>query len=643
MSRLLRLIWLLPLLLSAGFALAQDNPTFEPAPCPFNRPSGFSIQCGYVTVPESRDSALADDSNTIRLAVAIFQGYNTQENLSPLIYLDGGPGGRTLDSVEYLASSFQPFMTKRDVIFFDQRGVGFSQGLDCPEYTALGYDLLNQDVKIAEMMRRSNKALLACRDQLVADGVNLAAYTSAESAADVADIITALGYRRANLLGISYGTRLALTMMRDHPDFVRSVILDAVLPVQANLYSEFPANVQSVFNTLFEGCANNPACNQQYPNLEAVFYQTVDHLNAAPEAVSAFDFYTGQQRDILLNGDAIITGLFGLLYQTSEIPHLPQYIYEASTGEYDGFINNLFYSAFMSTFFDEGMFTTIGCNEEVPFNNPAADDDLPPQLAAVFLGQAENEAELCAQWGGQTPDAIENEPVVSDIPTLITVGEYDPITPPRWAQLAAETLTINQLFEFRGTGHAAFTSSLCAVDLMVAFVDSPAQSLDSSCVDNVPPPLFATAQVTAIENRDYQSDELGFRSVIPENWYEMEPGVFSPYPTLEPVAIPVIAFRFPITLDEYISRIITEGFYAYDRLPASTATITANGRDWQIYQVERPDENVYTSFAFFNGDQPYVIGVTATTAEERDYLYDALFVPAIQAFEITEIMGPLFE
>src|SRR5690606_36961840 len=73
MTRLLRLIWLLPLLLSLGFALAQDEPTFEPAPCPFNRPSGFSIQCGYVTVPESRDPALADDTDTIRLAVAIFQ------------------------------------------------------------------------------------------------------------------------------------------------------------------------------------------------------------------------------------------------------------------------------------------------------------------------------------------------------------------------------------------------------------------------------------------------------------------------------------------------------------------------------------------------------------------------------------------
>jgi pimeloyl-ACP methyl ester carboxylesterase len=646
MSRLLRLIWLLPLL-SAGMTLAQIKPAFEPAPCPFNRPSGFSIQCGYITVPESRDPALADNSNTIRLAVAVFQGYSAQQNTTPLIYLDGGPGGRTLESVEYLAASFQRFMSARDVIFFDQRGVGFSQGLDCPAHSQLGYDLLDQDMEFAEMLRLSSEALLACRDQLVADGVNLAAYTSAESAADARDILTALGYERANLLGVSYGTRLALTIMRDHPEIVRSAILDAVLPLQANLYSEFPTNTQRAFDTLFEGCAQDPACNEQFPDLETVFYQTVDRLNAEPETVNAFDFYTGQRRIVLMNGDALVTGLFGLLYQTNEIPNLPGYIYEASTGEYDGFINNLFYTAYEGQYFDEGMFTTIGCNEEVPFDNLAAAtrsvEGLPSQLAEIYVAQAKNEFELCAQWGGRMPDAIENEPVISDIPTLITVGEYDPITPPRWAQTAAETLSNSYLFEFRGTGHAAFFSSTCAPDLMATFVDNPFETLDARCVENVPPPLFATAQITAVENHAYESDVLGFRSIVPENWYEIEPGVLSPYPTLEPVAIPVIAFRFPLTLDEYISRIITEGFYAYDKLPPSLGTIEANGRDWQIYQVERPDENVYTSFAFFDGDRPYVIGVTATTAEERDYLYGALFVPAIQAFEITEIPGPPFE
>lgn len=644
MAQILRWVWMPLLLLSVIAAQAQDKPAFEPAPCPFNRPSGFSIQCGYVTVPESRDPALADATNTLRLAVAIFQGFTAQANTTPLIYLDGGPGGRTLETIEFQAASFQPFLSSRDVIFFDQRGVGFSQGLDCPAYGDLGYDLLNQDISVAAMMRLSNEALLTCRDSLVEQGVNLAAYTSAESAADVRDILAALGYDQANLLGISYGTRLALTIMRDHPQIVRSAVLDAVLPIQANLASEFPINTQRAFTTLFAGCAQAPACNQHFPDLEAVFYQTVNRLNANPEMVSTFDFYTGQRRDILMNGDALISGLFGLLYQTPEIANLPGYIYEASQGIYDGFVNDLLYTVFSAEYFDEVMFTTIGCNEEVPFDNFEAlttnAADLPPQLAQILLAQMESDFDLCAQWGSQPVSAVENEPVVSDIPTLLTVGEYDPVTPPRWAYLAAETLSNSRVVEFRGVGHAAFGSSPCATNLMVAFVENPTRELNTGCVDNVPPPLFAIAEITAVQNRPYQDNGLGFRSVIPENWYQMEPGVFSPYPSLEPIAIPVIAFRFPLTIDEYISRIITDGFYAYNRLPPSLTTIRANGRDWQIYQVERPDENVYTSFAFFVGDRPYVIGVTATTPEERDYLYEALLIPAIQAFEIIEILTP---
>ncbi len=150
------------------------------------------------------------------------------------------------------------------------------------------------------------------------------------------------------------------------------------------------------------------------------------------------------------------------------------------------------------------------------------------------------------------------------------------------------------------------------------------------------PPLFAIAEITSVENQPFTHQALGFRSVVPENWYEVEPGVFSPYPALDPVVIPVLAFRFPVTLDDYVSRIIVNGFYARDSLPTSTATIRANGREWQIYQVERPDEEVYTSFAFFEGDRAYVIGVTATSEQEREFLYDALFIPAIEAFEIIE-------
>lgn len=640
MFRLFGFLLIVPLLLAASGAQAQDIvPYFEPAPCAFNRPGGFAIQCGYVTVPESRQPALADDTNTIRLAVAIFSSVSTETRRDPVIYLDGGPGGHTLASVEYIASTFQLFNQTRDVIFFDQRGVGLSGGIDCPQYTDLSYELLDQDLDFAEVMRQSNDALLACRSQ-IDESVNLAAYTTAENAADVRDIVAALGYEQVNLLGVSYGTRLALTVMRDHADIVRSAVIDGVLPLQANPDSEFMLNTAAAFRTLFDGCSRDHACNLRYPDLETVFYDTVDRLNASPETVSAFDFYTGQQRDVLINGDVLIAGLFGLLYQTPEIPNLPRYIYEARDGIYDGFIDDLFFTIYQGEYFDEVLFTNIGCYEETAFDQPdaaqAAADDLPPRLVDLLLAQIEGSFELCAAWNSPPVPAVENEPVSSNLPTLVLVGEYDPITPPRWAHLAAETLSSSYVYVFPGVGHSAIFGSPCAVQMAAVFINDPSQDPDTGCIATIAPPLFATAEIVEVNNQPYTSEIMGFRGIVPENWYEVEPGVFSPYPDLEPVAIPVIAYRFPITLDEYINRIITGGFYAYDKLPPRTATVSANGRDWDIYQVERPDQAVYTSFAFFEGDRTYVIGVTATSEAERDYLYDALLIPAVQAFEIVE-------
>ena len=522
--------------------------------------------------------------------------------------------------------------------FFDQRGVGFSGAIDCPDYGDLGYNILDDNLDFADIIQMTNDALLTCRERYVAEGINLAAYTSSENASDVADLVAALGYEQVNLLGISYGTRLGLTIMRDHPQIVRSAILDAVVPVQANPDTEFLTNANRAFTTLFEGCAQDSACNALYPDLQAVFYSTVDRLNTTPEIVSTFDFYTGEQRQVLINGDALIGGLFSLLYQTNEIPNLPRYIDNAKNGNYDAFVDDLLFTLFLSETFDEGLFTSIGCNEEIAFDQLdsaiASSEGLPEPLTRIFLLQIAGDFDLCKLWSNPTIDPADNEPVVSDLPTLVMVGEYDPITPPRWARQAASTLSNSFVYEFPGVGHATFGSP-CATEIMAAFLANPHREPDASCINHIAPPLFAVAAVTSVNNQPYTDDTLDFSAILPENWFEVEPGVFSPYPAMDQ-PIPVIAYRFPATLDDYINRIITSGFYAYDSLPDPVDQFQVNGRVWKLYQIERPDQTVYTSFAFSENDLPYVIGVTATTPEERDYLYEALLIPAVQAFKIND-------
>ena len=224
-------------------ATAEPEPTpepvatFEEAPCPFELPPGHvegeAVECGYLIVPEDRADP---DSRDIRLAVAIFRHPDGAPEPDPIIYLEGGPGGSPL---EIRASNFDAyfgplFAANRDIILFDQRGVGFSEPtLDCPAFTELYMDLLDSNVDgeqltAQEILDRKVEAFMACAEDLsmVAD---LSAYNTVANAADVNDLRLALGYDQVNLYGSSYGTRLALGVMRDFPEGLRSVVLDAPL------------------------------------------------------------------------------------------------------------------------------------------------------------------------------------------------------------------------------------------------------------------------------------------------------------------------------------------------------------------------------------------------------------------------------
>ena len=237
---------------------------------------------------------------------------------------------------------------------FDQRGTGLSEpALDCPELVETALGTLDEDLSIEEQSTLTNESILACRDRLVGEGVDLAGYTSAENAADLNDLRQALGYDEWNLYGISYGTRLALTTMRDFPDGIRSVVLDSSYPPQVNLYTALAANARRGFNVLFEGCAADPRCSAAYPELEATFFELVERLADAPVTNSITNPLTGESFDSLINGTKLLNLLFQSLYATEIIPLLPKTISDASNGEFGtlAFLDGLFLAnlGFVST------------------------------------------------------------------------------------------------------------------------------------------------------------------------------------------------------------------------------------------------------------------------------------------------------
>ena len=218
-----------------AMAAAQDTrqpspgPRFEEAPCPFTAdPKALEqVRCGYVTVLENRSAP--DGRRLLKLSVAILKSLSRKPRPDPVVVLAGGPGSPLVTAAPGVAMAgsvqgdvanqmvakalIQALRADRDVIFYDQRGVGFSEPKMCPEEDAnwgpRGEGATERRARLPEVAAR-------CGDWMRRAGLD-GAYNSAVSAYDLQDLRRALGYERWNLFGHSYGSRLALVALLMHP------------------------------------------------------------------------------------------------------------------------------------------------------------------------------------------------------------------------------------------------------------------------------------------------------------------------------------------------------------------------------------------------------------------------------------------
>lgn len=513
----LRILGLVVLLVAAVAAACASNADSTPAPqasptesgptptavptstpkeryrsitCQFDVPTGYVVQCGYLTVKENR---LDPDSGYIRLAVTVIKSPNPRPKADPIVYLEGGPGGSILKIASRVFDGFLgPFTEERDVILFDQRGVGRSEpALDCPQYNAALRQSVEQDLRRESLAALMLDATKRCHDALVAQNIDLSGYTSAESAQDLRELREALGYDEWNLYGISYGTRLALEVMRDAPEGLRSVILDSSYPPEADLYTEIIPNAKRAFDTLFAGCAADDLCASAYPNLESVFYDLVEQLNEHPAEMEVVNQGTGQKIQAKMSGDMLMGSTFSALYDASTIPYLPAVFYEAHDGYLDilePLLGDLFFRYDRTSL---GMHYSVQCAEEVPFSSREAFEASAAKYPNIRHAFDTNPIfDICDIWDVQPRDEKENEPIDSDIPTLVLAGEYDPITPPSWGAEVADHLSRGYYFTFPGLGHGASVSDYCPFTILYEFLENPSAAPDGSCIGSMTGPQF---------------------------------------------------------------------------------------------------------------------------------------------------------
>ncbi|MDT0275939.1 alpha/beta hydrolase [Blastococcus goldschmidtiae] len=595
--------------------------------CDFDVPAGVDIECGTFAVPADRDDP---DAGEIELAFGIVRSDADDPADDPVVYLSGGPGQSTLELVpDGFAQLYEPLTANRDLVLLDQRGTGLSEpSLACDEYSAWARDSLGSGLSDEELEAQALEALEECRQRLVDEGIDVADYNSAASAADLEDLRVALGYDEWNLYGISYGTRLAQSAMRDHPDGIRAVVLDSAYPVDADLYEEMPRNALRAMDALFATCADDPGCAAMYPDLERTFRDAVGKLNAAPAPVTVVDPMNGERLQDELDGDSLVGFLFDSLYSTELVAHLPEVITAAGAGEFGTVGLLLGVQLQQLDFVSIGQQLAVQCHEEVSFGSradvaaAAAEDPLVEGFFAGTPTSGPGIFDVCSSWDAGEPEADANEQVTSDIPALVLAGDLDPITPPRWGEQIAAGLSESFFVRFPFTGHGALPSHECAVRIAEGFLDEPSREPATDCIDDIEPPTF-TADDVAVEMTSFESDELGLAGARPESWIEAIPGLWQ-----ESFLTSLIQQVVPGITAEQVLEGVAEQLGAEEPLQP-VGELTTDAATWQLYQLVELGQAVEMALA--EGPDGLMLIQLTTTPDRRDVHREQIFLPAVEA------------
>ncbi len=484
---------------SATAAPTALNPGegFEETACPVEVPEADSdrVTCGYLTVPERRD-ADADPERTLQLPVAIIASKSSPASPDPVVFpTAGGPGAGSIAHLEQFLS-WADWVGERDVILIEQRGDAYAEpSLDCPEL-----DVERSFVDGVRVRDDDNTrylaAVQACHDRLVEDGVDLSAYTSAASAADLADLRRVFGYDQWNLYGASYGTRLALTTMRDQPEGLRAVILDGTYPPNIDLYELAPEGLASAIDTVAAHCAADADCAERHPDLIDTLLEVLDTAAETPFQVTVKSPVDGTPVRLEIDDEDIAQGLFSALYDPNSVRVLPFVIDQVAQGNLDPLLPLAQQNLDFEDYATEGLSLSIQCAEELPFTDDAAIaaaiDAHPVTRHYDPLGAMR---EACEIWGVPPLAAIENEAVASDVPTLLVVGSYDPVTPHVMTDAAVAGLSHHFVFEFPTLGHGVVWSTwidTCPASIAARFLNDPATAPNTVCQAEMPPTDFLT-------------------------------------------------------------------------------------------------------------------------------------------------------
>ncbi len=441
--------------------------------------------CTPFAVPENRDKP---GGRRIDLRVALIKSEAESADTDIVVYLAGGPGESAVETYPQLAGALAPLRKHHHVLLLDQRGTGLSHPLECKadpdSKKSLQSGAKDDDAKVAEFdPQKFRDATAKCLTQVVKDA-DPTQYTTTIAARDLEELRQALGAPQLDLVGVSYGTRVAQQYLMHYPDGVRSVVLDSVVPNELVLGQDFAQNLDSALKAQFALCRQNPGCAKAFGDPFASLTQLRNALRAKPQEYAFRDPMTFETVTLRLTERRLV-GLVRLFaYAPESSALLPLSIAEGLKGNYTPLAGQTqLLQQDLSGDIDGGMQASVICAEDADLLEDDAGD------AATLLGTSivATLRATCAVWPHGSRPADFHTPIHSDKPILVLEGELDPVTPPRYGEQVMKGLSNARLLVATGQGHNVIARG-CIPKLVGKFVDAlNARTLDTHCAGALGP------------------------------------------------------------------------------------------------------------------------------------------------------------
>jgi pimeloyl-ACP methyl ester carboxylesterase len=441
-------------------------------PCSLRSPLGkdsLPAQCATFDVPEDRNQPTG---RKIALNIAWLPATSDSNAApDPVFFLAGGPGQSAVETYPGFDQVFAEVRKRRDVILVDQRGTGKSNLLSC--------DAVEDDNDTSPEAMQTAAQLCV---EALSQHADLRFYTTTDAIADLDAVREAIGAAQINLVGVSYGTRVAQQVAMRHAQATRSIVLDSVVPNTLMLGNIFARNLDDALALQFAQCSKDAVCKEKLGDPRAELDKLLTKLRAQPVTVQYRDATTGEAATGVLRAETVAGLVRMYAYMPLVASLLPKLIHEANNGHYD---NLMALSQMMSDGMKDsmaiGMQLSVTCSEDSD-SMVARQEDANTVLGNVM---PTGMSAMCKVWPRGEVPADFHQALATNVPALVLSGDFDPVTPPRYGEEVVKSLPNGHHFVLRGQGHSVLGVG-CMPKLFAQFVEkADAKALDGKCLDSL--------------------------------------------------------------------------------------------------------------------------------------------------------------